>query len=53
MMRIYLIFSTNNYSPSSGGAVCEPLPWSLRLKILIGAARGLAFLGFTVELREA
>ncbi|KAK3131325.1 hypothetical protein QOZ80_6BG0504970 [Eleusine coracana subsp. coracana] len=26
------------------GAVCESLPWSLRLKILIGAARGLAFL---------
>ncbi|KAL6603422.1 hypothetical protein ACP70R_043783 [Stipagrostis hirtigluma subsp. patula] len=26
------------------GAVSESLPWSLRLKILIGAARGLAFL---------
>lgn len=26
------------------GAVYEPLPWSLRLKILMGAARGLAFL---------
>nr|CAB3469098.1 unnamed protein product [Digitaria exilis] len=25
-------------------AVYEPLPWSLRLRILIGAARGLAFL---------
>jgi serine/threonine protein kinase len=33
-----------NSSISPGGAVYEPLPWSLRLKIVIGAARGLAFL---------
>ncbi|KAF8013217.1 hypothetical protein BT93_I1172 [Corymbia citriodora subsp. variegata] len=26
------------------GAVVQPLPWSLRLKIAVGAARGLAFL---------
>ncbi|KAI0489036.1 hypothetical protein KFK09_028877 [Dendrobium nobile] len=26
------------------GAAFEPLPWSLRMKILLGAARGLAFL---------
>lgn len=28
----------------AGGAAFEPLSWSLRLKIVIGAARGLAFL---------
>ncbi|KAI3441155.1 uncharacterized protein J3R85_002388 [Psidium guajava] len=27
-----------------GGAVVQPLPWALRLKIAVGAARGLAFL---------
>ncbi|KAE8788992.1 putative serine/threonine-protein kinase Cx32, chloroplastic [Hordeum vulgare] len=40
---IYLGFGTNS-STSSGGAIYKPLTWSLRLKILIGAARGLAFL---------
>jgi len=30
--------------PRKGGAAVQPLPWSLRLRIAIGAARGLAFL---------
>ena len=29
---------------TAGGAAFEPLSWSIRLKIAIGAARGLAFL---------
>lgn len=29
---------------STGGSVVQPLSWDLRLKISIGAARGLAFL---------
>lgn len=28
----------------AGGSAVQPLPWGIRLKILIGAARGLAFL---------
>jgi len=36
--------SLENHLFRRGGAVYEPLPWSLRLKMLIGAARGLAFL---------
>ncbi|PUZ76997.1 hypothetical protein GQ55_1G335700 [Panicum hallii var. hallii] len=30
--------------PRKAGAAVQPLPWSLRLRIAIGAARGLAFL---------
>ncbi|KAI9165896.1 hypothetical protein LWI28_022512 [Acer negundo] len=32
------------YMPKRGGCVVEPLSWVIRLKIAIGAARGLAFL---------
>ncbi|KAK2975032.1 hypothetical protein RJ640_017260 [Escallonia rubra] len=28
----------------AGGSAVQPLPWDLRIKVLIGAARGLAFL---------
>ena len=28
----------------TGGSAVQPLPWDLRIKIIIGAARGIAFL---------
>lgn len=37
-----MIFNVNNYSFSAG--VLLPLPWSIRMKIAFGAAKGLAFL---------
>lgn len=43
----FMIYSLHTHVISiqwAGGASFEPLSWSLRLKIAIGAARGLAFL---------
>ena len=37
-----MTFNVNNYSFSAG--VLLPLPWSIRMKIAFGAAKGLAFL---------
>ncbi|KAF9611933.1 hypothetical protein IFM89_037153 [Coptis chinensis] len=36
--------SLENHLFRRGGSSVQPLPWSIRLKIAIGAARGLAFL---------
>lgn len=33
-----------NRTTEGGGGAVQPLPWSLRLRIVTGAARGLAFL---------
>jgi len=37
-----MTLNVNNYSFSAG--VLLPLPWSIRMKIAFGAAKGLAFL---------
>ncbi|KAI9165674.1 hypothetical protein LWI28_018542 [Acer negundo] len=39
--KLLLVFE---YMPKGGGCVIEPLSWAIRLKIAIGAARGLTFL---------
>lgn len=46
MLVIYVISSGHGLIEFSwlGGASVQPLPWDIRLKILIGAAHGLAFL---------
>lgn len=39
-----LFFTKHLLFTYAGGSVVQPLPWAIRLKVAIGAARGLAFL---------